>query len=230
MSRQYQNLENVVTEYSIAKVCSILEKAGISVGSPDQQFDLVCYDDSIEFFIERGTLLKSKVFTRAEADDIEEQLKHCVKVIHSFRIPHKDIKPENILIDWYGKGLLTNINISTFVAEQPGQKSLTCKEGTIGRSQCSLSVDAGKVDLSYNDMYALKHNISNVMGQVVGTMVNKKDLLKTALKGANQLKLLFTKNIASWVQQAVMLIPYFWHTPSYTSELFRRELAKWTHD
>lgn len=94
----YLEIEGIIIEYSLAKVCSILG-VGNPVGSPDHQFDLLCYTDCIEFFMGKGTPLSSTAFTCERAAEIEEQLKYCLKVIHAFGIVHKDIKPQNILID-----------------------------------------------------------------------------------------------------------------------------------
>lgn len=113
--------------------------------------------------MEKGTPLSSRTFTDAEVENVEEQLKNCLKVIHSFGIVHKDIKPENILIDSKEAVLLSDFGISTYVVEQPGQKSLTYKEGTrnfMSPEMCFLERSGmGKVDLFYNDMWALQSTI-----------------------------------------------------------------------
>lgn len=46
VSGRYFDVETVIAEYSIAKVCFILG-VGVPVGSPDHQFDLICYEDCI---------------------------------------------------------------------------------------------------------------------------------------------------------------------------------------
>jgi hypothetical protein len=48
----YFEIEEVIKEYAFAKLCSIL-KVGMKVGHPDHTFDLVCYEDCIEFYMER---------------------------------------------------------------------------------------------------------------------------------------------------------------------------------
>ena len=158
----YTEVESVIVEYCIAKVCSILG-VGVSVGSPDHQFDLLCYEDCIEFAMEKRTPLSNRIFAYAEVEDIEEQLKHCLKVMHAFGLVHKDIKPDNILVDSKGTVLLADFGISTYVAEQPGQKSLTYKEGTYMFMSPELDSikgsDVGKADLFYNDVWGLKCSI-----------------------------------------------------------------------
>lgn len=52
MKGRYSQIEDVILEYSIAKICSIL-RVGVRAGWPNHHFDLVCYDDCIEFAMER---------------------------------------------------------------------------------------------------------------------------------------------------------------------------------
>lgn len=94
----YNEIETVIIEYSIAKVCSAL-KIGVKVGSSDHCFDLVCYQDCIEFAMEKCWFLDSRNYTKAEIMMIEERLKYCVGVMHTFGLVHKDLKPPNILIN-----------------------------------------------------------------------------------------------------------------------------------
>lgn len=70
--------------------------------------------------MERGIPLSNRTFASAEVEKIEEQLKYCLKVIHSFGIIHKDIKPDNVLINAKESVLLADFGISTYVAERPG--------------------------------------------------------------------------------------------------------------
>jgi hypothetical protein len=49
-------IQTKVLEYAFAKLCSAMG-LGIKVGSPDHSFDVVCYDNFIEFFMERGSTI-----------------------------------------------------------------------------------------------------------------------------------------------------------------------------
>lgn len=59
---------------------------------------MVCYEDCVEFYMERCESLRRRtLYTPFEV--AETRLKYCVLVMHHFNIIHKDIKPENIMIN-----------------------------------------------------------------------------------------------------------------------------------
>ena len=47
-----EEVKEVVKECAFAKLCAALG-VGVPVGSPDHPFDLVCYEDCMEFFMEK---------------------------------------------------------------------------------------------------------------------------------------------------------------------------------
>lgn len=73
---RFSEVRQVIVEYAIAKVCSML---GIAPRiKTDIGFDLVCYRDCIEFYMERCW---PSAAIRA-ACDIPERLKYCLAVMH----------------------------------------------------------------------------------------------------------------------------------------------------
>ena len=115
-------VKEVVMECAFAKLCAALG-VGVPVGSPDHPFDLVCYEDCIEFFMEKCIPVKD--ITQMYPLEIEERLKYCVLVMHTFHLIHKDLKPGNILVTQNGKAVLTDYGISTHVKETVGYTSTT---------------------------------------------------------------------------------------------------------
>lgn len=112
-----REVKELVKECALAKLCAALG-VGVPVGSPDHPFDLVCYEDSIEFFMEYCQPI-SECLPKLSAE-IEERLKYCVGVMHSFHLIHKDIKPANILVTGEGTVMLADFEISTHVKETAG--------------------------------------------------------------------------------------------------------------
>lgn len=105
---------------------------------------------------------------RYDAQEVEERLKYCLAVMHSFGLIHKDVKLQNILINGANIPVLADFGISTAVFERPGEKSFTYQEGTffymspemysLGRAFC------GQVDLFYNDVYGLRSTVEILRG------------------------------------------------------------------
>lgn len=90
---RYSEIESAVMEYSLAKICAALD-IGVKVGSPDYPFDLISYLDCVEFAMEKCR----PIYAKREIWEIEERLKYCLAVMHTFGIVHKDVKPDNVLI------------------------------------------------------------------------------------------------------------------------------------
>lgn len=56
---------------------------------------------------------------------------YCIRVLHSFGLIHKDIKPSNMAYSpILGNFVFIDFGISEWVIEQPGCKTLTYREGT----------------------------------------------------------------------------------------------------
>lgn len=156
-------IEKMVVECAFGKLCGAMG-VSVQVGSPDHPFDLVCYDNYIEFFMEQGARLTT--LNQLEIEAVSERLKYCVAVVHHFGIIHKDIKPENFLINSEGEVVLADFGISAFTLSKPGESTLTYREGTIQyMSPEMISIDylgKGYVDLYCNDMHALKKSLEQL--------------------------------------------------------------------
>lgn len=77
-----------IKEYSILKIASIL-----GVGPKMNNifgFDLVAYDECIEFCMEECTMLES--IDSKQSEDLIRKL----QILHELQIVHLDIKPQNI--------------------------------------------------------------------------------------------------------------------------------------
>lgn len=109
----YSEIESLVMEYAIAKICAAM-KVGVAVGSTDHNFDLVCYDDCIEFYMERCHSIQKRVFD-TPIFVIEERLKKCLSVMHHFGLVHKDIKPDNLLSNDKGQIFLADFGLSIYL-------------------------------------------------------------------------------------------------------------------
>jgi serine/threonine protein kinase len=123
------NIEDVLREVAISKVCSLF---GIGPAvKTDIPYDLVVYNDGIQFHLERCLPLSECQLL--QMNTIASDLKYCLSVLHSLRIVHKDIKPQNVL--WsqhYNRFVLCDFGISHYVKESIGQKTETGYEGTYG--------------------------------------------------------------------------------------------------
>lgn len=150
-------VKEMVMECAFAKLCAALG-IGVPVGSPDHPFDLVCYEDCIEFFMEKCIPMKECLSINMLI--IEERLKYCVQVMHTFHLIHKDIKLDNTLVTEDGRVVLADFDVSTHVEEQAGQASVTFREGTFSYMSSAMKniprYGVGKVDLYHNDMWAIK--------------------------------------------------------------------------
>lgn len=121
-------LERTIIEVSIGKICSALG-VGVKMGSPDHRFDLICYENCVEFDMEKCESLRYH-HQYHPFPAVEERLKYCLFVMHFFNLVHKDVKPTNILMNSHKQLVLADFDISTAICERPGEKSLTYREGT----------------------------------------------------------------------------------------------------
>lgn len=146
-------------EFAFNRVCSAL---GIGPRVVNRSYGLVCFEDAVQFQMERCAS-----YSKCKLDEarIARRLKYCLKLMHSFGLIHKDIKPQNIAYSKTTKDLvLIDFGMSKVVLEQLGSKSLTCREGTPNYMSPDMHELTGKgmVDLYYNDLWALKTSIKNM--------------------------------------------------------------------
>lgn len=102
---------------------------------------------------------------------------YCLRVMHSLRLVHKDVKPSNILFSpSVGDFVLLDFGVSTYVFEELGLMTFAFREGT--RKYMSPEMrklqagDRGYLDLYWNDIYGLKVTLEEL----------KKDLKQDSLE------------------------------------------------
>lgn len=99
--------------------------------------------------------------------ELEERMLYCLRVLHSFGIIHKDVKPSNMV---YSPALqnfvFIDFGISMWVKERPGEQTKTFREGTFQYMSPQMKrLDpgcAGWVDLYWNDLYALRMSLQKL--------------------------------------------------------------------
>lgn len=94
MEAYFSQISEIIIEYAIAKVCSMLRVGPLI--KLDLGFDLVCYRNCIEFFMEKCVPLED-ICGQIPVEEIEKRLKFCVATIHAHHFVHRDIKPSNIV-------------------------------------------------------------------------------------------------------------------------------------
>jgi hypothetical protein len=157
----FTNLEAVLLEFAIARVLSMFSIAP-KILNP-YGFDILCYRNCVEFSMER-CLLWSFGYASFNQGEMESRLKYCMKVMHSLRIVHRDIKPGNIVFSpSIGDLVLCDFGISHPIAEEIGFKTKTVQSGTysfMSPELVSISVIIpAYADLYYNDMYCLQTSL-----------------------------------------------------------------------
>lgn len=132
-------------------------------------FDLVCFNNCMEFAMELCQCPSNNprflLQHGLSAESLQLQLLQNLKVLHSLKIVHKDIKPENILYsESLSRFVFADFGISHAVAEGPTEKTRTNFAGTI--EYCSeemkevLSTGVGYVNLYMNDFVGLTKTIA----------------------------------------------------------------------
>lgn len=98
-----------------------------------------------------------------DEQNFTKDLTHCLRVLHSLHIAHKDIKPSNILYSRsLGRYVLCDFGCAEFVKEDIGEVTQTNCAGTpmfMGPEMRILYDDVKSnimVDLYYNDVHACK--------------------------------------------------------------------------
>lgn len=130
-------------------------------------YDILVYDDVVQFFLEKceATCVQEEVFTAKVKEDSAKcaaDLRHCLRVLHSLHIVHKDIKPSNTLYcSRLGTYVFCDFEIACYVKQDIGGVTRTKVVGTpkfMGPEMLGLlenSSNRSRVDLYYNDAAAL---------------------------------------------------------------------------
>ena len=110
-----------------------------------------------------GARLKNSVFTETEARNALNQLLDALSVIHSRNIQHLDIKPDNILIDRFGKIKLIDFGASKHIENKGAMttsSSLAMTPGFAAPEQ--MQGDMTKFG-PWTDFYALGGTLYNIV-------------------------------------------------------------------
>jgi len=94
-------------------------------------------------------------------------LKIKLRTLHSFKIIHLDIKPDNILFCHQTNQLvLIDFGFSKVIAEDLGFKSMTTFTGTMSYCSPEMTAISGHsssfIDLYYNDIYSLQASLNEL--------------------------------------------------------------------
>ena len=88
ITANFSEIKSFIVEYVIGKICSAL-----GVGPrvrPEPTFDLICYEDAIQFYVEKCDPLP---FQPSTVENLRLRLLFCLRRMHYFGLIHKDIKP-----------------------------------------------------------------------------------------------------------------------------------------
>lgn len=127
-------------------------------------YDLVCYNNCIEFQMELCEQVNKKIdFRKYETD-----LKRCLGILHSLKIIHKDVKKSNTLFSpAFNSFVLSDFGLTHSVKEEVWQKTETFFAGSLGHvseemEKLLCKKEAGLVNLYLNDVHGLQATIAQM--------------------------------------------------------------------
>ena len=152
-------IDEVIREFTFFKIASAL-----GIGPCIENifgYDIICYNDRIEFAMEHCG-------NDGYANDKYEQLFEAMKEMHSLKIVHRDMKPDNV--DWsphFSRWVFLDFGFATVLEEEVGWKSRTKFIGTYSYTTRELQKtydlsQHGQVDFYYNDLYGLRKVIGRM--------------------------------------------------------------------
>jgi serine/threonine protein kinase len=107
------------------KICAALG-CGPNVES-NFGFDLISYDDSVMFCMEECVKIHNVT------EEHIASLKQSLRLMHSFKIIHFDIKPDNFLFSpYFRRPVFIDFGLSEVIIEELGWKSLVKFRGSPG--------------------------------------------------------------------------------------------------
>lgn len=123
---QSPQLTRIITEYFFSLLAGLLE-----VGPKIHRlfgFDIILYNDCADYVLEVCQNLSEY---NGHMEDVEEDLKYGLRILHSLQICHCDIKPDNIMYCPRLKRVVyVDFGLARVVKEEIGYKSLTYFVGT----------------------------------------------------------------------------------------------------
>lgn len=136
----------------------------------------------LEEYIEGVTLSKkAEIDSLSKPDVIRYAIDICsaLSVLHGLNIVHRDVKPENVIIDASGKAVLIDLGISRFVTGT--KKRDTNKLGTVnyaapeqfGATESTFATDVYAVGTLINYLITGVYHSVRTPGAILGIIVRK---------------------------------------------------------
>lgn len=136
----------------------------------------------LEEYIEGVTLSKkAEIYSLSKPDVIRYAIDICsaLSVLHGLNIVHRDVKPENVIIDASGKAVLIDLGISRFVTGT--KKRDTNKLGTVnyaapeqfGATESTFATDVYAVGTLINYLITGVYPSVRTPGAILGIIVRK---------------------------------------------------------
>ena len=93
-------------------------------------YDILVLKDHYEFLMEYCEEPKFK-YKKARGEQIEQDIRESLAILHAFKAVHMDIKPDNIAYSpRHKKFVLLDFGFAEFIREDVGEKTLIKPRGT----------------------------------------------------------------------------------------------------
>lgn len=160
---------SMILELAFNKICNALG-IGPKVGSPGHGFDLICFNDCIEYYMEKCEPCINPP-EGYSPKNIGNRLKYCIRVMHLLKLIHKDVKPPNLMFSPSIKDLvMVDFGITMAIKEELGYLTKSYREGTFKYMSPDMqSINKGQpeyIDLYYNDQWAICLSINYIQTEL----------------------------------------------------------------
>lgn len=147
-------------------------------------YDSIILDDGqivLEEFINSITLaefLEVESLGYKEAKTILKGVCNALSVLHSLNIVHRDVKPENIIIEKNGRAVLIDFNVSRFVKNVSRDTTIMGTVGYASPEQLGLAQSDARTDIYaagvvLNVILTGKHPSETIVNGKAGRIVRK---------------------------------------------------------